>query len=198
MGYDVSRFCGKVHEDIICPICFGVLENPFEVSPCGHIFCEKCIRRWIETPLFGPSTCPIDRYEISHNKLRPAPKFLYNYLNQLQMKCDYSSEGCAFFVKLEDMTKHRTICPLNPSKPVECHRGCGVRLPPKLLLQHKCTVDPCQDAVIWSEILEDAKVKVRRRSYERYQKRSALSVAIKSLWNVVNNWLADPRVHANE
>jgi len=99
----------------------------------------------------------------------------------LQIKCEYASEGCAVFVKLEDMAKHRANCALNPSKPVECHRGCGVRLPPKLLLQHKCTVDPCQDAIIWSEILEDAKVKVRQRSHERFQRRSPLSIAIKSL-----------------
>lgn len=32
MGYDVTRFQGDVDEDLICPICSGVLEEPVQVS----------------------------------------------------------------------------------------------------------------------------------------------------------------------
>ena len=28
MGYDVTRFVGEVDEELICPICLGVLEDP--------------------------------------------------------------------------------------------------------------------------------------------------------------------------
>ncbi|KAI2566339.1 RNF41 isoform 10 [Pan troglodytes] len=31
MGYDVTRFQGDVDEDLICPICSGVLEEPVQV-----------------------------------------------------------------------------------------------------------------------------------------------------------------------
>lgn len=32
MGYDITRFQGEVDEDLLCPICSGVLEEPVQVS----------------------------------------------------------------------------------------------------------------------------------------------------------------------
>uniref|UniRef100_A0A1W2P811 Ring finger protein 41 n=1 Tax=Mus musculus TaxID=10090 RepID=A0A1W2P811_MOUSE len=32
MGYDVTRFQGDVDEDLICPICSGVLEEPVQAG----------------------------------------------------------------------------------------------------------------------------------------------------------------------
>lgn len=32
MGYDVTRFQGEVDEDLLCPICSGVLEEPVQAS----------------------------------------------------------------------------------------------------------------------------------------------------------------------
>lgn len=34
MGYDVTRFQGEVDEDLLCPICSGVLEEPVQVRLC--------------------------------------------------------------------------------------------------------------------------------------------------------------------
>jgi E3 ubiquitin-protein ligase NRDP1 len=31
MGYDLTRFEGEVDEELICPICSGVLEDPLQV-----------------------------------------------------------------------------------------------------------------------------------------------------------------------
>ena len=31
MGYDINRFQGDVDEELICPICSGVLEEPLQV-----------------------------------------------------------------------------------------------------------------------------------------------------------------------
>lgn len=159
MGYDLSRFISKVHEDLLCPICLGVLENPFEISSCGHLFCESCIRRWADNPIFGPATCPIDRHEVSQKNLKPAPRFLRNYLNQLLVKCEFAGKGCAVSVPLDSVAAHRQVCSLNPENPIGCIRGCGLKLPPKWMKSHKCTIDPCQDAFIWSQILEAAKPK---------------------------------------
>ena len=35
----------EVNEDLICPVCLDVLHEPFQVDPCGHVFCEPCLRR---------------------------------------------------------------------------------------------------------------------------------------------------------
>lgn len=32
MGYDINRFQGEVDEELICPICTGVLEDPLQVN----------------------------------------------------------------------------------------------------------------------------------------------------------------------
>ncbi len=32
MGYDITRFQGDVDEELICPICSGVLEEPLQVT----------------------------------------------------------------------------------------------------------------------------------------------------------------------
>ena len=32
MGYDVTRFDGQVDEELLCPICSFVLEDPLQVS----------------------------------------------------------------------------------------------------------------------------------------------------------------------
>lgn len=34
MGFDVNRFQGTVDEELICPICSGVLEDPVQVDDC--------------------------------------------------------------------------------------------------------------------------------------------------------------------
>jgi hypothetical protein len=34
MGYEVHRFEGDVDEELICPICSGVLEEPLQVKNC--------------------------------------------------------------------------------------------------------------------------------------------------------------------
>lgn len=31
MGFDIKRFQGDVDEELICPICSGVLEDPLQV-----------------------------------------------------------------------------------------------------------------------------------------------------------------------
>lgn len=57
MGYDIKRFEGDVDEELICPICSGVLEDPLQV--CGlydesldnaAVFCywlEKNVILWM-------------------------------------------------------------------------------------------------------------------------------------------------------
>ena len=32
MGYEITRFEGDVDEELLCPICSGVLEDPVQVS----------------------------------------------------------------------------------------------------------------------------------------------------------------------
>lgn len=42
MGYDVGRFQGDVDEDLICPICSGVLEEPVQVGVAYRLLKRLC------------------------------------------------------------------------------------------------------------------------------------------------------------
>ena len=48
-------------EDVICPVCLDLLHEPFQVEPCGHIFCEPCLRRLGQKNPMNCS-CPLCRW----------------------------------------------------------------------------------------------------------------------------------------
>ena len=41
MGYEIGRFEGDVDEELICPICSGVMEEPLQVLN-GSESCDQC------------------------------------------------------------------------------------------------------------------------------------------------------------
>ena len=47
MGFDVSWFQGEVDEELLCPICSEVLEDPLQAPSCEHAFCSECINEWL-------------------------------------------------------------------------------------------------------------------------------------------------------
>lgn len=42
-----------------CHICYGFMNNPFQLTPCGHVFCMDCISK-IETR-YNKKICPLCR-----------------------------------------------------------------------------------------------------------------------------------------
>lgn len=195
MGYDLNRFKCKIYDEVICCVCFGVLESAYEVIECGHLFCENCIRRWLASPMYSAPTCPIDRNEISEEDIRPAPEFIRAYIGQLTVSCDFAHVGCIVNVHLCELNRHRAQCPLNPRKPIACTRGCGLYLPPRDMLEHHCKFDLCQDAIVWNDIFENAKLVVRKRNFKKYQNRHGLiALTAKRFVSLFTKWMADPRI----
>ena len=31
--------------DSKCPICYEIMISPYQLTPCGHVFCEKCVSK---------------------------------------------------------------------------------------------------------------------------------------------------------
>ena len=113
MGYDINRFEGQVDEELICPICSFILEDPVQVlqefdqriiwllllsisnciinqaPDCEHAFCNMCINEWLK----HQSICPIDRTSIQPRELKPVPRILKNLLSKLRIKCDHAVYG---------------------------------------------------------------------------------------------------------
>lgn len=85
MGFEVALFVGEIDENLICTICYMVLENPM-VLPCEHVYCANCIRGW----LVVESICPVERQLVHSADLRSAPRYFRNVLNNLRVRCEFS------------------------------------------------------------------------------------------------------------
>lgn len=125
MGYELTRFQGDVDEELICPICAGVLEEPLQAAVCEHAFCRACITEWLSRQ----PTCPVDRNSITTTNLRPVPRILKNLLARLSIACDNALYGCTQILKLDALNNHLEDCEHNPKKPLPCERGCGSIIP---------------------------------------------------------------------
>jgi len=53
----------EISDDLICPVCLDLLHEPFQVDPCGHTFCEPCLRRLGQKNPMN-CTCPLCRTKI--------------------------------------------------------------------------------------------------------------------------------------
>ncbi|MBN3297665.1 RNF41 ligase, partial [Amia calva] len=124
MGYDVTRFQGEVDEDLLCPICSGVLEEPVQAPHCEHAFCNACITQWFSQQ----QICPVDRTVVTLAHLRPVPRIMRNMLSKLQITCDNSVFGCKAVLRLDQLQSHLKDCEHNPKRPVMCEEGCGEKM----------------------------------------------------------------------
>ena len=43
-----------------CSICLSKIKEPYKVKPCGHIYCRRCISKWLKYR----KTCPFCRRKI--------------------------------------------------------------------------------------------------------------------------------------
>ncbi|KAL7299025.1 E3 ubiquitin-protein ligase NRDP1 [Trichogramma pretiosum] len=134
MGFDVARFQGPVDEELVCPICSGVLQDPVQAPACEHAFCKTCINEWISRQ----PTCPLDRTPITSAQLLPAPRILRNLLSRLRIKCDNFVHGCQQDVKLDTLMAHLEECEFNPKRPVPCEQGCSLIIPKDEMKNHNC------------------------------------------------------------
>lgn len=130
----MARFEGEVDEELVCPICSAVLQDPRLAPECEHAFCADCIMEWISRQ----PTCPVDRRAISVPDLKPVPRILRNLLARLDIRCDNEEHGCSAVVKLDALARHIKECDYNPKKPVACTQGCGLTVPKDEMVEHNC------------------------------------------------------------
>ncbi|GAB1302926.1 E3 ubiquitin-protein ligase NRDP1 [Apodemus speciosus] len=132
MGYDVTRFQGHIDEDLICPICNGVLEEPVQALHCEHAFCKACISQWFSQQ----QTCPVDHSVVTVAHLRPVPRIMRNMLSKLQIACDNTVFGCSARVRLDSLMSHLSDCEHNPKQPVTCEQSCDLEVPKDEMPNH--------------------------------------------------------------
>ncbi|EDW73030.2 uncharacterized protein Dwil_GK16866 [Drosophila willistoni] len=137
MGFDLTCIVGNVDEELICPICTEVLEDPMQSSSCEHAYCRVCIQKWI----IEKQICPVDRTELLSGQLVPASRLMRNMLARLRIKCVFAENGCEQLLQLDEFRRHVDTCEHNPKVVVECPMGCGMKVPKDEMASHNCVFE---------------------------------------------------------
>ncbi|XP_012287403.1 E3 ubiquitin-protein ligase NRDP1 isoform X2 [Orussus abietinus] len=172
MGFDVHRFQGDVDEELLCPICSGVLEDPVQASACEHAFCRVCINEWINRQ----PTCPLDRTPITSAQLRTVPRILRNLLSRLCINCDNAMYGCQTMVKLNSLTTHLEECEFNPKRPVSCEQGCSVIIPKDELKDHNCVRELRKVINVQKQKLSDMKRELTEQQFQMNEQKREINL----------------------
>jgi E3 ubiquitin-protein ligase NRDP1 len=133
MGLDENRFNSEVDEEFRCSICRDIIEDPI-ATQCEHVFCKLCINKWLQKDF----SCPVDRKPLNNSQLCEPNRFFRNFYLKLELKCEFESNGCKKFCKIEDLFNHQKKCKYNPIVEYECEKECGALLTMKDEASHNC------------------------------------------------------------
>ncbi|XP_058886682.1 ligand of Numb protein X 2-like isoform X2 [Acipenser ruthenus] len=103
----------EVDDDLVCHICLQPLFLPLD-TPCGHTFCSKCLRNFLQEKDF----CPLDRKKLHFKLCKKSSILVHKLLDKLVISCPFTS-ACQDVMQrcdLEAHLKHR--CP-----GASCHRA---------------------------------------------------------------------------
>mmetsp|Transcript_38639 Transcript_38639/g.39335 ORF Transcript_38639/g.39335 Transcript_38639/m.39335 type:complete len:302 (+) Transcript_38639:18-923(+) len=98
-GYPKSLFIDAVSDDLTCPICLDVVNDPKECCN-GHIFCAYCIYK----SLSYKTGCPLCRSSETVTSLSPN-YFVLNLINAFQVKCIHFPT-CTWKGELRSLPSH--------------------------------------------------------------------------------------------
>ena len=130
-----------LEQNLKCPICLTIADEPYETSCCGHIFCAKCIQA-----ITTKTSCPICR---SNNFFFRENTFVKILLNTSNVVCSY---GCGLYMPLSQVKLHRYLCEAALFK---CSMGlngqpCNFEGPKNEALTHFAVVH-CDQMVVLAE-----------------------------------------------
>ena len=98
----------KIPRYLLCTICSEVFQHPVRL-PCGHTFCEACIRTW----LASHKSCPNCRSSCTVRSL--GPDLIASLLaNDLEIVCQ--NKGCTWTGPLAEGPDHENICKFHPER----------------------------------------------------------------------------------
>lgn len=104
-------------DEYFCTICRFLLWNPRSCASCQQLFCQKCIRTWLEYSK-GSTQCP---FRCQMYIERNCPPAFYSLLSKIKIQCRNSSFGCSEILTYDSLERHEAIeCKHLTRKCVEC------------------------------------------------------------------------------
>jgi len=104
-------------QSLKCSVCMGIFHQPAR-APCGHTFCERCIKGWLK----NNKTCPEDRQPLQASALH-RDILLEGIIQRCSSRCPYFDSGCAWRGRLSELQFHVKACELNPTNQPEWLKG---------------------------------------------------------------------------
>ena len=121
------QFVSPPPDDVICPLCLDIVEEPHQLTCCGQHICKICgdkLKKQDTAP-----HCPMCRhseYGTVHDKY-----FERNTLNKLFIWC---IKGCGQEIELGQLKDHLIQCPYIQE---DCPYGCGQQFQRWYIEEHK-------------------------------------------------------------
>ena len=89
-----------IEKDITCPICQGIINDPYFCNKCQNNFCSKCINKWKDNNAKCPFRCLSPIYIQN--------KFLTRIFSELlKFKCQ---KGCGEIISYNNISTHFENC----------------------------------------------------------------------------------------
>jgi hypothetical protein len=105
-GIDPERIVNDEHQvanEFFCAICQGLLWKAKSCASCQHLFCNNCIRAWLQ---INPTSCP---FRCSPYEERRPPPYIHSLLGRLSIRCRNSSFGCTEILSYDALEQHETV-----------------------------------------------------------------------------------------
>ncbi|XP_019303440.2 ligand of Numb protein X 2 isoform X1 [Panthera pardus] len=100
------NYQNEVDDDLVCHICLQPLLQPLD-TPCGHTFCCKCLRNFLQEKDF----CPLDRKRLHFKSCKKSSILVHKLLDKLPVLCPFSSV-CQDVMQRCDLQAHlENRCP---------------------------------------------------------------------------------------
>ena len=103
----------KLLEELVCPLCLSIFDDPILELPNQHIFCKKCFDKIQETNKTETNPiCPICKSKVIQII---KPNIINNILSNIKMKCCASYEGnnCNYEGNVQEYYTHTKKCEIH-------------------------------------------------------------------------------------
>ena len=139
------EFAGKVHDRLICVICYDPCRDPYMSVCCGHNFCKSCLDKALKAAvkILCP-VCRIEKFSFFQNKQAERE------INSLRVFCKNKQKGCDWKGELNHFNNHcGTSSPVCLFQTVQCPNRCGKLLERRHIENHAknqclCRMVTCQ------------------------------------------------------